>query len=58
MKRIFLLLLPLLFNSCTITISQTLTDTHGVASDVVEEEQEATSDLDAKANLSVPATAL
>jgi len=45
----------LLFSSCTVTISQTATDTHGYANDVVDETQKATSDVDAKADLSIPA---
>jgi len=57
MKYYLSLLCALLFSSCTITISQTATDTHGYANDVVDETQKATSEVDAEADLSIPAKA-
>lgn len=58
MKFFLVALTSLLFSSCTVTISQTATDTHGYAEDVVDETQKATNDVDADADLSIPASIL
>jgi hypothetical protein len=48
----------ILCSSCTVTISQTATDTHGYANDIVDETQKTESELDADANVSLPLTAI
>jgi len=58
-----LALLPLMmatFSSCTITISQTATDTHGWANDVVDETQksDASADVETDFTATVPASAM
>ena len=55
MKNILFLISSLLFSACTLTISQTATDTHGYANDVVDETQKTETDADLTGNLSIPA---
>lgn len=51
-----LLLLPFFSSGCTITITQTATDTHGWANDIVDETQKTESSYDT--DLSVPMMSL
>jgi uncharacterized protein YceK len=53
---IYLCAFLLITSGCTVTVTQTATDTHGWAEDVVDETQRTDSEVDAEADLDVPAT--
>jgi len=55
MKNILFFISSLLFSACTLTISQTATDTHGYANDVVDETQKTETDADLEGSLKIPA---
>lgn len=53
MKGFSCVIFPLILGGCTVTVSQTAVDTRGTASDVVDENQKASSDIEPE--LSIPA---
>ncbi len=58
MRKLIGAFIMALCSGCTVTVTQTATDTHGYANDVVDETQRTDSEIDAEADLSVPAEAM